>query len=297
MLYFCILTKNEYKIDNYLQKGSVSVFQGNDKKIKRERDIIKKIVHNSQVVYIACENQMQIHYGMPIRTALYDDLTYEEQFHELKQKHRQNHDLKSSAEFLSGMKKTDYLVAVITFVCYYGIEEWDSHLTIKDMVKLPEGYDELDAYLMEHRLNLVSMMKIDPSVFHGELRELIALLQCNSNLQKIEDLVNKDNRYRYLSEETFETLMVLSDAKISFEEWKKYAKADQEGKVEYDMCRAFEQLEARGRQAGIQQGEQKLEQMNHLYSILIAEDRFEDLKKAVVDKDFREELYQKMQLV
>lgn len=116
----------------------------------------------------------------------------------------------------------------------------------------------------------------------------------NSDLQKIENLVKTDHRYRYLSKETFEVLMVLSDAKISFEEWKQYAQMNQEGKVEYDMCRAFEQLEARGRQIGIQQGEDRI---NQLYSILLSENRYEDLKKAVEDKAFREELYRKMQLV
>ncbi|MDO4168836.1 MAG: hypothetical protein Q4D45_02960 [Lachnospiraceae bacterium] len=290
-------------------RDSVSVFHGTAKRVKRERDIIKKIVHNSQVIYIACENQMEIHYGMPVRTILYDGMTYNEQLYEMKQKYRRKKDLKKSSEFLSGMKETDSLVAVITFVCYYGIEAWDSHLSIKDMVKIPEGYHKLESYLTDNRLNLVPMMKIDPNVFHGELRELIALLQCNSDIQKIEDLVRTDHRYRYLSEETFEVLMVLSDAKISFKEWKPYAKMNQEGKVEYDMCRAFEQLEARGRQAGIQQGiqqgmqqglkrgEQKLEQMNQLYFMLISENRYEDLKKAVEDKAFREELYQKMQLI
>ncbi|MDO4168352.1 MAG: hypothetical protein Q4D45_00515 [Lachnospiraceae bacterium] len=85
-----------------------------------------------------------------------------------------------------------------------------------------------------------------------------------------------------------------------------YAQMNQEGKVEYDMCRAFEQLEARGRQIGIQQGlqqglcrgiQQGEDRINQLYSILISEDRYEDLKKAVEDKAFREELYRKMQLV
>lgn len=158
-------------------KDSVSVFQGNDKRVKRERDIIKKIVHNSQVIYIACENQMEIHYGMPVRTILYDGITYDEQLYEVKQKHRRKKDLKKSSEFLSGMRETDYLVAVITFVCYYGVEEWNSHLSIKDMVKLPKGFHKLESYLTDNRLNLVPMMKIDPNIFHGELKELIALLQ------------------------------------------------------------------------------------------------------------------------
>lgn len=57
------------------------------------------------------------------------------------------------------------------------------------------------------------MMQINPNVFHSDLRELIALLQCNSDIQKIKNLIHSDTRYRYLSEETFEVFMVLSDEK------------------------------------------------------------------------------------
>lgn len=202
--------------------------------------------------------------------------------------------MQSPAEFLSGIKEDDKLMAVVTFICYYGKKEWNTNLTLKDMVRIPKKYQKMETYLSNNHLNLVFMMKIDPQVFHGELRELIALLQCNSEIQKIERLILSDTRYRYLSEDTFEVLMVLSDEKASLKKLKEYAGLNRERKGMYDMCRAFEQLEERGEKRGIKIGEKRL---NHLYAFLVSEGRYDDLQKATVDEDFRKELYEELQLV
>lgn len=244
--------------------------------------------------YIACENQMEIHYVMPVRTAMYNSLTYDEQLHVLRTEHRKKNDLQSSAEFLSGIKEDDKLMAVVTFICYYGKEEWNTNLTLKDMVRISGKYQKIESYLTDHRLNLISMMKIDPDVFHGELRELIALLQCNSDIQKIEKLILSDTRYRYLSEDTFEVLMVLSDEKAFLKKLKEYSNLNQKRKGMYDVCRAFEQLEARGEKRGIKRGEERL---NRLYALLVSEERYDDLQKATVDEDFRRKLYEEHSLV
>ncbi|MDO4943442.1 MAG: Rpn family recombination-promoting nuclease/putative transposase, partial [Lachnospiraceae bacterium] len=262
------------------EKETVSSYQKDGRVFKRERDIIKKISDGSKSIYIACENQMEIHYGMPFRTLLYNGLTYDEQMRKCKKRHKENRDLKGSSEFLSGMKKDEKLMAVVTFVCYYGHKEWDSHLSLKEIVKIPRGFQDLGSYLADYPINLVPMMKIDPNVFHGELRELIKLLQCNMDIQKIEETVRCDSRCRYLSEETFEVFMVLSDVKMPLKRLKKMVKFKQEGKVEYDMCRAFEQLEARGEARGE-------ERINQLYTMLFSEKRYDELEKAMADKEYR----------
>lgn len=279
------------------EKNTVLAYHKTDKVLKRERDIIKKIHGQSHDIYIACENQIEIHYGMPIRTSLYDSLTYDEQLQELKQKHRQNKDLKNSAEFLSGIKENDKFMAVITFICYYGNEEWNSNLSLKDMIQIPEKYKNLESFLSDHQLNVIPMMKINPNLFHSELRELIALLQCNSDIQKIQTLIQSNTRYRYLSEETFEVFMVLSDERASIKQLKKYVAYNQNGKVAYDMCRAFDQLREEGRQQGRLEGRQQAEhKLNQLYATLVAQKRFDDLEKATSDEKFRQELYQEIQL-
>jgi|GEM_PF-2716584 len=152
------------------------------------------------------------------------------------------------------------------------------------------------------------MMEIDPDVFHSELRELIGLLQCNPDIDKLEELVRRDPRYRYISEETFDTFMVLSDERKQLAKLKeKMGKhQDENEKVVYDMCRAFEQLEQRGQrrgekigeQRGIQIGERRGEQrINELYAFLMEQERYEDMRKAMGDREYRRELYKELQMV
>lgn len=75
-------------------------------------------------------------------------------------------------------------------------------------------------------------------------------------------------------------------------EWDSYlsVKFGQEEKVEYDMCRVFEQLEARG----VEIGEERI---NRLYTLLFSEKRYDELEKAMADKEYRETLYKEIQLV
>ena len=93
--------------------------------IQRYRDIAMSAEDGTRIVILACENQEEVHYAMPVRGMLYDALTYAEQVLNIRQERREKKDLKGNAEFLSGLKRSDLLHPVITVVLYYGEEEWD----------------------------------------------------------------------------------------------------------------------------------------------------------------------------
>lgn len=52
--------------------------------IERNRDIVMKWKDGINLVIFACENQENIHYAMPVRTMLYDGLSYTEQIRQLR---------------------------------------------------------------------------------------------------------------------------------------------------------------------------------------------------------------------
>lgn len=80
---------------------------------------------------LACENQENVHYAMPVRNMLYDSLSYVEQIRQ-SWKHLESSEKQkvTGAEFLSQFRKEDRLVPVITLVFYYhqmpGMEVWIS---------------------------------------------------------------------------------------------------------------------------------------------------------------------------
>lgn len=74
----------------------------------RYRDVVK-YAHGMQFAVFGIENQDKIHYAMPLRCRIYDDLEYLRQVQKIAERHRREKDWKGSSgdEFLSGMKRTD----------------------------------------------------------------------------------------------------------------------------------------------------------------------------------------------
>ena len=114
---------------------------------------------DKQEMYLAIENQLVEDLTMPYRNAMYDMKSYESQIRRLKRNHRETRDLKDPLETISRIKKEDRLIPCITFVIYYGQEEWKHHKSLKDMF----GYKQInDANMLESRMNLVQICKDDP---------------------------------------------------------------------------------------------------------------------------------------
>lgn len=95
------------------------VYKGDrmEESIKRSRDIIKisksSAEHEVNLALFGIENQMKIHYAMPLRVMEYDCFAYKKQYRQTVGLHKRQKDLKEkSAEFLSQMKKEDRLLLV-----------------------------------------------------------------------------------------------------------------------------------------------------------------------------------------
>lgn len=106
--------------------------------VSRMRDVIKKQTHGMRFVLYAVENQMKVHYAMPLRVRFSEDLTYIKQCESLKREHKRKGGKMTPEEYLSGMKKGDRLLPVLTIVLYYGEDEWDGPVSLSEMMELPE---------------------------------------------------------------------------------------------------------------------------------------------------------------
>lgn len=116
--------------------------QGRKKVIlKRLRDVQKSAAlrEGCLAVILAAEGQREIHFAMPVRSMLYDAVDYTGQVEQITKAHMKRKDLKKRLEYLSGLKKEDRLLPVITIVFYYGEDqEWDGPLSLHDMLEIPE---------------------------------------------------------------------------------------------------------------------------------------------------------------
>lgn len=133
--------------------------------VKRVFDVVKKTSDGIDFVIFGIENQQKIHYAMPLRHMLGDALSYLKESKLLEAKNKEEHVLKTSDEFLSGLRKTDRLHPVISLCIYYGEDDWDGPLSLKDMLQIPKGYESL---VSNYEMHLLEVKKSGELKFHNK---------------------------------------------------------------------------------------------------------------------------------
>ena len=147
----------------------------------RFRDVVKKNFDGIELVVLGLEIQEHIHYGMPLRTMVYDLLGYLKEFEGVRKWNKDNGVRAVDAdEFLSGIKKDDRFHPIINIILYYGEKEWDGPVSLKDMmVDMPERFANLFA---DYEINLVQMLDSGRLLFHNE--DVRILFDVVSNIYK-----------------------------------------------------------------------------------------------------------------
>ena len=196
------------------------------------RDVIMKWTTDKQEMYLAIENQLVEDLTMPYRNAMYDMKSYESQIRRLKRNHRETRDLEDPLETISRIKKEDRLIPCITFVIYYGQEEWKHHKSLKDMF----GYKQInDANMLESRMNLVQICKDDPRRYRNKDIQMcidIAQLMFQKDLETIK------KRYR----QKIDKEVVMMICALTGSRRLELIISKEEGD-EIDMCKAIEEWE------------------------------------------------------
>lgn len=133
------------------------------------------------------------------------------------------------------------------------------------------------------------------SIYQLYKRDLIAGIVDNPNAyDKIaivmitlnENLDSSDKQLHYLLNTLFSREKLLDEKKKVLKEEFQFSTVDEYGKEMDILCNLADLVE----EQGIEKGEERL---NKLISILIEEDRMEDLKRATASKEYREQLYTK----
>lgn len=115
------------------------------------RDLYKNYVPEAVLAILGLENQMKIHFAMPVRTMFLDAVDYSKQCKRISQEHRQSKDLEPGAEYLSGLKPDDRILPVLTLVIYYGEQPWEKPESLWDMMDIP---DELKPFINNYRIHV-----------------------------------------------------------------------------------------------------------------------------------------------
>lgn len=241
------IIKPEKLFDKDTEESSILLEKERITSVSKARDVIKLYAEDAEFVLIGLENQMNIHYAMPVRSMLYDALRYTKQCKILEQRHHINKDLKDSDEFLSGITKNDRLKPVITLVVYYGEKQWDGSKKLSDMLNILPLFQR---FMNEQSIHLLQVRDTGHLEFENpDNKDFFKLIELFYHNGKI-DLDTFKEKYPDM-EIYWETLAAIGVATGSME-LVEYAQEHEGGRL--NMCTALENLKQNGIQEGMAKG-------------------------------------------
>ncbi|MCR4566922.1 MAG: Rpn family recombination-promoting nuclease/putative transposase [Pseudobutyrivibrio sp.] len=215
---------------------------GKKRNIQKFRDILKRSVikKDNEVYYVilGIENQSDIHYAMPVRTMLYNAITYFDQVEAISNSNRAN-GLCDSEEYLSGFRKCDTIKPVITATIYWGTKTWDGPTSLRQMFTKVDP--KLESVVDDCNINLFSIIDMrEFPEYRTELSELFNLLSTRNDGDAMAELVSKNDKFKSISRDTAEMMRDFANVRLP--------NKDKEGN--YNMCKAVIDLTNKGRAEG-----------------------------------------------
>ena len=228
--------------------------------VQKYRDILKlwdaKMDDDAIYVILGTELQDKVHYGMPVKDGLYDMLGYTNQIDEIRRSYRSQNgkndtdgelvidgdSLKiklTSEEFLSGLRKGDKLIPIITAVVYLGDTPWDGPRSLHEMLDFKN--DAIKDFVPDYRINLISPADMDDDEFTKFNTDLgFAMNVIKHQSDHADEIIGATN-HRKIDRDTAVFLNTAVKLNLEYEE--------ETGGV--DMCLAMEKKEKRDRILGV----------------------------------------------
>ena len=249
-----------------LDTTEIALPYGADKKILPEqkyRDVLKVLTAMTDGTTAYCmmgiENQSHIHYAMPVKNGVYDFLQLAHQVSEAAKEHREKlkktgrskkqemsgalepEEKPSEDEYLSGFWKTDKLVPVITLVVYFGAEEWNAPLSLREMYCHSDA--EILRYTADYHVNLLAprgMSDEEIEQFHTSLREIMLYIRYSKDKQKLKEVITTHEGFKHVERQAVDVINMVTGSEIKYEE----------GEERVDMCQAIAEMRDESRLEG-----------------------------------------------
>jgi len=247
--------KSQYKFNNQIHE--------------QERDLSKHwIPHRIIFALYGFEHQTDPDPFAPIRLIGYDGASYRGQ--------------------LTRREKDKPKYPVITIILYFGLKHWDKPMSLHECMDIPK---KLKPFVNDYKINLVEVAFLDDQLdnFHSDFR---IIAEYFINKRKNIDYIPSAQEIKHVDE--FLKLMQALEGDDRYEEV--LHTLQNEGKKEgVRMSEVLDRVEQRGEKRGITIGEKRGREkmanaINTLNSILLDQNRIEDLKRASSDLNYQQQL-------
>lgn len=218
---------------------------------QKYRDVLKLLhaMTDGDAVYcvMGIENQAEIHYALPVKNGVYDFLQLSHQVSEAANSHKramkekeagqpnqtQKEEIPSDGEFLSGFWRTDRLIPVITLVIYFGSDDWDAPLSLKEMYSNTNNV--ILAHAPDYHVNLIAPKEMadgEINEFHSNLREVMLYIKYSKDKAKLDEIIERDSNFQSVERQAADVINVVTGSKLKYPE----------GKGDVNMCLAIQQM-------------------------------------------------------
>lgn len=219
---------------------------------QKYRDVLKLAMTDGNAAYciLGAENQNSIHYAVPVKNMMYDAMQLAHQVTEAAQSHkrkdkgnneRDGEYKPSSWEYLSGFYKTDRLLPVITLTIFFGPDQWDGPLSLKEMYSVTD--ESIMRYLPDYKVNLIAPGKMTEEKigeFKTSLKEVMLYIKYSKDKNKLQEVTQADPEFRSLDRQAAEVINITTNSRLKYPE----------GKERIDMCVAIEEMRMDSRLEG-----------------------------------------------
>ena len=276
--------KEVVKEDELTDVQSWSQYKRDDGRYRhQDRDVAKLWKKKGVIVsLIGIENQDIPDEDMIFRVLSYDGASYRTQLsdkYRRKRKAKKKQHVQSKGLVKTAENVTEEIYPVITFVIYYGEEEWKHETTLRKRLKIE---DEITKYVGDYHINLIDLKKLsedDINKFKKDFK-VIADYIANGSKQTTSDVeINHPEEVsELLLRLTGEELPGVKDLRNGGRSMEKYFEP------------LFERKSAEARAEGKAEGESCLAK---LISRLLSEGKNDVLKDVLENESLRHGLYKK----
>lgn len=220
--------------------------------MQKMRDVLKTVVVKESggtfYMLVGVENQSDVNYAIVVRNMLYDSINYSEQVAKLTKKNKQNKELKTSSEFLSGLKREDRLIPVVTITLFWGAGKWDGARSLHDMLATTD--QRVLSYVPDYKINLIVPSEIeDFSAFSTDVGCALDCIKHSGSKEDLMEFFEKNKElFSAIDEETADVISECVGIKINDEDRKG-------GKV--NMSKGAQELWEDGVEKGLEKGRQE----------------------------------------
>lgn len=246
-------------------------------------DVAKKwVVKNVIVSLIILEGQSDTDYKMVFRSLITDALAYNEQLKARIKKHKEDKDLSTGAEYISGISKNDKFYPVVNIVVYFGAEKWDGARCLHEMLEIN---DDLKPFVNNHRINLFDYHDYDNfDMFKTQVRLVFKALSCSNDKVKFRENFITDKEV--VDGETLRLVGTLLNVKNI----EKYIEKDEEtGEERGYMCKALEELLEDERIEGREEGREEGTALNEIGLVIKKVAREKNINQIIDELESTEE--------